>query len=298
MFRTMFTYISYSQTVKSPKRVHKLINIVQQCPRVTQDKDEPKRPRWKRTGHRHGKQKNSSKPSRRDNGSIHSPRPLIRSKRTVQSENFGEGAKTFRLEQVGFQAVTCDSKVYRIQNLRKMPLSHKQKNKKFLSRIPQWNSLCHAIRSGNFQHSAAADKHIISPSSACTLHRNDLSHHQVLVCTPWTNPTLRSRLMGISLNLKYSVSPSLGFSNPGMCRMGLRRLTNIWMKRARSSMCRTRRSSPSMELIEIAAVTSLRRTNWYVPVVHREVPRIVEGIPSKIDSKSIASDTHFFEFVS
>ena len=46
-----------------------------------------KEPRRKRTGHRHGKQKNSSKPSRRDNRSTQGPHPPIRNKRTVQSEN-------------------------------------------------------------------------------------------------------------------------------------------------------------------------------------------------------------------
>ena len=33
---------NYSQTAKSPKRIHLLINIVQQCPPVEHDKDEPK----------------------------------------------------------------------------------------------------------------------------------------------------------------------------------------------------------------------------------------------------------------
>ena len=37
--------------------------------------------------------------------------------------------KALQSEQTGFQAVTCDSNVYRIQNLSKMPLSHKRKTK-------------------------------------------------------------------------------------------------------------------------------------------------------------------------
>ena len=37
--------------------------------------------------------------------------------------------KDLQLEQTGFQAVTCDSNVYRIQNLSKMPLNHKRKTK-------------------------------------------------------------------------------------------------------------------------------------------------------------------------
>ena len=34
-------YRNYSQTAKSRKRIHLLINIVQQCPPVEHDKDEP-----------------------------------------------------------------------------------------------------------------------------------------------------------------------------------------------------------------------------------------------------------------
>ena len=82
-------YRNYSQTAKSPKRVHitSLVNIVQQCSPVAHDKDWPKNRDGKRTGHRHGKQTNSSKPSRRDNRSTQGPHPSIRNKRTVQRDN-------------------------------------------------------------------------------------------------------------------------------------------------------------------------------------------------------------------
>ena len=82
--------------------------------------------------------------------------------------------KDLQLEQTGFQAVTCDSNVYRIQNLSKMPLSHKRKQK-FLSKMPQWNRLVSCNSFGKFQNSGAADPSnkldIISPSSAsnCSL---------------------------------------------------------------------------------------------------------------------------------
>ena len=58
--------------------------------------------------------------------------------------------KDLQLEQTGFQAVTCDSNVYRIQNLSKMPLSHKRKQK-FLSKMPQWNRLVSCNSFGKFQ---------------------------------------------------------------------------------------------------------------------------------------------------
>ena len=82
--------------------------------------------------------------------------------------------KDLQLEQTGFQAVTCDSNVYRIQNLSKMPLRHKRKNKSSLAKCLSGTGLCHAIRSENFQNSGATDpsnKLDISPSSAsnCSL---------------------------------------------------------------------------------------------------------------------------------
>ena len=95
MLRTMCTTEITVRQRKDPKRVHitSLVNIVQQCSPVAHDKRLTKEPRRKRTGYRHGKQKNSSKPFRRDNRSTQGPHPPIRSKRTVQSENRRKGQR-------------------------------------------------------------------------------------------------------------------------------------------------------------------------------------------------------------
>ena len=65
-----------------------------------------------------------------------------------------------------------------------------------------------------FKNSGTADKHVISPSSDCTLLRNDLSHDHVLVSAPWTNPTSRSTLMSISLIVVVAAARSSSCS-PG-----------------------------------------------------------------------------------
>ena len=152
------------------------------------------------------------------------------------------------------------------------------------------------------QNSGATDpsnKLDISPSSAsnCSLRWKVRIHDKPLVSSPGTKPTSFSRLINISRNLNDLVKPSLGFWSPGMCSSKRRFFfTSICIYFARSSMWRTRRSSPSMELILMAAVASFLKTNWYVPVVHWGVPKMVSGIPSKMDSSNMPNDTNSFEF--
>ena len=77
--------------------------------------------------------------------------------------------KDLQLEQTGFQAVTCDSNVYRIQNLSKNAVESQAKNKSSLAKLPQWNRLVSCNSFGKFQNSGATDpsnKLDISPSSA------------------------------------------------------------------------------------------------------------------------------------
>ena len=123
-------YRNYSQTAKSPKRVHitSLVNIVQQCSPVAHDKDWPKN----RDGQGQDTvTENRKTPAKHPDGTTEVLKVHIRrfaTKEQYKVKTVGR-CKDLQLEQTGFQAVTCDSNVYRLQNLSKMPLSHKRKTK-------------------------------------------------------------------------------------------------------------------------------------------------------------------------